>query len=202
MRVLNECVRAGDLLLCYEDIDRSAEKTGESGYIHVAIVLDSEKILEADMRGIRYTTTNELLKSFEYLAVLRQTEVWSSQKLNDLKEFAENCIGKKFNLVGMKRVSQRKEESSFNSLERIQNYFNGNGERVNPFREVYFCSELVVSAFIYLGIIDSAASVVSQPETLSPQDIGKDKTFGFFIGYLLKDNEYKVHESDYFQTSI
>ena len=59
-----------------------------------------------------------------------------------------------------------------------------------------------MSAFIYLGIIDSAASVVYQPETLSPQDIGKDKTFGFFIGYLLKDNEYKVHESDYFQTSI
>ena len=46
------------------------------------------------MRGIRYTTVNELLNSFDYLAVLRQTEVWSSQKLNDLNQFAENCIGK------------------------------------------------------------------------------------------------------------
>lgn len=164
--------------------------------------MDSEKILEADMRGIRYTTVSELLNSFDYLAVLRQMEGWSTQSLNDLNQFAENCIGKKFNLIGMKRFSQRKEESLLNSLERMQDYFNGNGAIVNPSRQNYFCSELVASAFIYLGIIDSAASVVYQPETLSPHDIGKDKTFGFFIGYLLKDDEYKVHESDYFQTSI
>lgn len=202
MNVLVGEIKAGDILLCYEDIDRRAEKTGESGYTHAAIVIDGEKILEADMRGIRYTTVNELLNSFDYLAVLRQTEVWSSQKLNDLNQFAENCIGKKFNLIGMRRFSQRKGESLLNSVERIQDYFNGKGEIVNPFREVYFCSELVGSAFIYLGIIDSVASVVYQPETLSPHDIGKDKTFGFFIGYLLKDGEYKVPESDYFQTSI
>ena len=101
MKLLNERVRAGDILLCYEDIDRSAEKTGESGYTHVAIVVDSEKILEADIRGIRYTTVSELLNSYEYLAVLRQMEGWSSQNLNDLNQFAENCIGKKFNLIGM-----------------------------------------------------------------------------------------------------
>ena len=80
----------------------------------------------------------------------------------------------------MRRFSQRKGESLLNSVERIQDYFNGKGEIVNPFREVYFCSELVGSAFIYLGIIDSVASVVYQPETLSPHDIGKDKTFGFY----------------------
>lgn len=79
------------------------------------------------MRGIRYTTVNELLNSFDYLAVLRQTEVWSSQKLNDLNQFAENCIGKKFNLIGMRRFSQRKGESLLNSVERIQDYFNGKG---------------------------------------------------------------------------
>lgn len=202
MKVLSERVRAGDILLCYEDIDRSAEKTGESGYTHVAIAIDSEKILEADMRGIRYTTVSELLNSFEYLAVLRQKEEWSSQNLNDLSQFAEKSIGKKFNLIGMRRFSQRKEESLLNSLERIQDYFNGNGVVVNPSRQNYFCSELVASAFIYLGIIDSAASVVYQPETLSPHDIGKDKTFGYFVGYLLKNSAYKVHESDYFQTSI
>lgn len=202
MKVLIGEIKAGDILLCYEDIDRSEEKTGESGYIHVAIAINSEKILEADIREIRYTTVSDLLKSFDYLAVLRQRDEWCDQNLNILRQFAEESIGKPFNLIGMRRCTERKEKSLVSSLKRLQDHFNGDGVGIDPSRKNYFCSELVTSAFIYVGIIDSSASVVYQPETLSPHDIGKDKTFGYFVGYLLKNSAYTVHENDYFQTSI
>lgn len=113
MKVLIGEIKAGDILLCYEDIDRGEEKTGESGYTHVAIAIDSEKILEADIRKIRYTTVSDLLKSFDYLAVLRQREEWCDQNLNILRQFAEESIGKPFNLIGMRRYTERKEKSLF-----------------------------------------------------------------------------------------
>lgn len=87
-------------------------------------------------------------------------------------------------------------------MERVHGYFEGIEPDVKADREVYFCSELVTAAFIHVGIIDKSAAVLFTPETFSPEDIGRDKAFGLFVGYLISHSVYKVPETDHFRSSL
>lgn len=67
------------------------------------------------------------------------------------------------------------------AMERVHSYFSCMKPVVQTERGKYFCSELVTAAFIHVGIIDQSAAMLFIPETLSPEDIGIDKGFGFFM---------------------
>lgn len=87
-------------------------------------------------------------------------------------------------------------------MDRVRGFFDEAQPPETADRDAYFCSELIVSAFIDVGIIDASASIVLSPEFLSPSDIGRDKAFGLFRGYVIRSAGYKVPEMDHFRTSV
>ena len=103
---------------------------------------------------------------------------------------------------GMRRVPDKKQQHTDQVMERVTGFFDGTQLPESADRESYFCSELIVSAFIDVGIIDDSASIVLSPDILSPSDIGTDKAFGLFRGYVIRSAEYKVPEMDHFRTSL
>ncbi|QOZ83778.1 MULTISPECIES: hypothetical protein [Chromobacterium] len=82
-------------------------------------------------------------------------------------------------------------------MEQVEQVFEGKIPPATPDRDAYFCSEFVVSAFIRIGLIGKEATVAFRPETLSPEDMAKDKVFGFFCGYIIPYAGYKIPEDDY-----
>lgn len=76
--------------------------------------------------------------------------------------------------------------------------------KIKSERGAYFCSELVVAAFIAVGVIAQSAAVVITPEVFSPGDLGKEATFGGFVGYIKSSCEVEISKDDdfYYQSPI
>ena len=191
----------GDVLLCF-----SSEMAGEEeflyGYSHAAICTVKSGVVESSNSGVSKTDISSLLEEYGHIAVLRNSELWSTYRSTKLDEYAINQLGKKFNKVGMYKVPLRKEKQQGELKGKIEGYFNGTFVPPSHERNTYFCSELITSAFIHVGIIDKSASIILNPSIFSPEDIGYDKAFGFFSGYILPYEDYVIPESDIFRTSV
>ena len=197
-------VQAGDVLLCFSSAMQGKGIVGiEYGYEHAALGLENSKVLEASAQGVAFTCIDKLLVVYEHIAILRAHGQWGAQRLNALREFALENVGKKFNRSGMAKYADRKKKYEDTAMERVHQYFEGTEPPVSAHKELYFCSELVLSAFISVGIIDeSAAATLFTPETFSPEDIGKDKWFGFFIGYIVSHDQYQIPDNDMFRNLV
>ena len=197
-----EQVFAGDVLLCYSSMmDGEAQAEG-IGYSHVAIALKDQRVSEATPSGVRISDLAHLLDEYDHIAVLRNPELWDQERLAQLEHFAAEQCGKKFNMIGMGRFPSKKEKHLASLPTRIAGYFEGTEPEVADNREAYFCSELITAAFIHVGIIHPSAAIVFSPEVFSPSDIGSDKAFGFFQGYLVPYAGYRIPEDDHFRNSI
>ena len=197
----NEIV-AGDVLLCYSEVLNGKNDRIQNGYSHVAIVTSDKKVVESSSSGIKVTCIPNLLDEYEHIAVLRNHELWSPERLKKLDSFVTKKLGAGFNCAGMYRLPERKERQEQEAMNHVNGYFEGTYKPTDHNKGVYFCSELITASFIEVGIIDESASILLSPETLSPEDIGRDKAFGFFAGYIKSNDDYKIPEEDYFRTSI
>ncbi|NWA28165.1 hypothetical protein HX870_03185 [Pseudomonas gingeri] len=202
MKILeHDDILGGDVLLCYVPEYRDKGDLLSSGYAHAAICLDDTSIFEASTAGVKLTTVSSLLEEYAHVAVLRHTETWSPARLEALKKFANAQLDKKFNKQGIKKYEKRKIQNHANVMTDIRKYFDGKLKPLSVDRAVYFCSELVVAAFISVGIIEESAAIIFKPEIFSPEDIAKDKIFGFFIGYLISYESYDIPVEDWFKYS-
>lgn len=202
--ILNkDFIRGGDVLLGYSSELREKSASIQSGYSHAAICISDSCILESSRTGVAITNIDKLLEDYGHIAVLRSDGLWSESRLKILSEFASENVGKKFNHFGIgKKYEARKKEHQNTAMKLVQGYFSGVVPPAPSDREIYFCSELITSAFIRAKVIDESASVLFAPETFSPEDIGKDKAFGFFVGYIIPYAEYKIPENDMFENSV
>ncbi|RYG39290.1 MAG: hypothetical protein EON93_00175 [Burkholderiales bacterium] len=191
----------GDVLLSYGT--QMMDHPGcESGYSHAAIYLGSGEILESDAGGVKRSSVDDILLAYDHIAVMRADNVWSNKRVASLKHFAERQIGKKFNAHALPRIELLRQTNIDGAHQQILDHFAGKGAPVVTERPVYFCSELVVSAFIDAGIITQSAAILFKPETLVPIDIAQDKVFGFFVGYIPKNSRYTIPDNDWFQSNI
>lgn len=197
-----EQLEPGDVLLCYSSALEGKADELSQGYSHAAIYTKNNGIVESSSSGVKTTNTSALFNEYEHLAVLRNEKLWSEDRLQKLDEYTKSQIGKKFNSVGMYKVPKRKEKQKDEVMQRVEGYFEGNYKPPAHERSTYFYSELVTSAFIHVGIIDESASILLSPDTFSPEDIGRDKAFGYFVGYIVPNEGYVIPENDAFRTSI
>jgi len=80
----------------------------------------------------------------------------------------------------------------------LEAHFAGKAE-AKPFdKESYFCSELVVACFCVIGFVDPSAAIYYNPSTTSPADLGRDATFGSFLGYLTSNKDTTIPKEDEF----
>lgn len=197
-----ESTKAGDILLCYAPESHGKAEGVLSGYSHAAICYAPNKVIESSGAGVKETNIENLLMEYSHIAVFRNDELWSNRRIEALNEFLRSNIGKPFNHIGLGKYQKRKKENQDNEMERVIGFFEGKIPPSSPDRDVYFCSELVTAAFIHVGIIAESASVFFSPETFSPEDIGNDKAFGFFIGYVFRSEDYALPVNDTFKDSI
>jgi uncharacterized protein YycO len=194
-------LRPGDIILCYCSQYRT-EVGKENGYSHAAMCYKDGVVIEADGKLVRDTTLAALLGQYEHLAILRAPDTWSAERLFRLKEFAKERLGAKFNREGLNNYASNRAESHATAPERIQRYFDGLEKPAPAIKDDYFCSELVVAAFNHVGIVDESAAVIMRPEIFLPEDIAKDKAFGFFVGYILPYDTYAIPSNDFFRTNL
>ena len=195
-------LESGDILLCYSSMAEGKAEELKNGYSHAAINTRNNGIIESSSSGVKAIDIPTLLEEYEHIAVLRNNELWSAERLSKLDDFTKNQIGKTFNSIGMYKVPSRKEKQESEIMQNIEGYFDVNYKPPSHEKNTYFCSELITSAFIHVGIIDKPASILLSPEVFSPEDIGRDKAFGFFVGYIVPRDDYNVPENDTFLTSI
>lgn len=194
-------VLAGDVLLGYAETTANESQAQPLGYSHAAIALADQRVLEASNSGVSIVTMKKVLDDYDHLAVLRLPGFWDSERVGRLEIFAQIHSGKPFNLPGMGRVQVRKENHGADMMERLPGFFDGTYTPPSPTQSSYFCSQLVVCAFIDAGAISQGASIVLSPRVMSPSDLGEDKAFGFFVGYLPWSDKYEVPLKDHFRSS-
>lgn len=197
----NSSLQPGDVLLSYGT--QMMDHPGcETGYCHAAIYLGSGEILESDSGGVKKSSVEDVLLAYDHIAVMRANDTWSSPRVDALNDFASRQIGKNFNIHGLPRIELLRHASIEAAHQQILDHFAGRGTPVATNRATYFCSELVVSAFIDVGIITQSAAILFKPETLLPIDIAQDKAFGFFVGYIPKNSRYVIPNNDWFRSNI
>lgn len=198
---LRRSINGGEVLLCYSATLRVQDKECTYGYAHAALCIDNSRVLESSKKkGVAVSSIDKLRDEYDHIAVLGSEDIWSSERLELLKKFSERVNGKGFKDI--RGYHERKKSLQETSSQRLEDFFEGIISRTQGENEKYFCSELVVAAFIGVGIISNAASVLLTPEIFSPEGIGRDKLFGDFIGYLVPYTGYKLPENDMFDGEL
>ena len=191
----------GDVLLCRWLGDNSRYACKKTGYSHVAMCIGDNKILDAQLGGVAIRPLFELLMAYDYVAVLRPHHgSWSPDRLRRLREFGERQIGKGFNSKGIGQIPARKAKVLCMTPQDIGAHLSGFSPLVASERSMYFCSELVASAFIDAGIIDQSAAPIFEPGQTMPFDILVDGAYGLFVGYL--PSRQAVPTDDWFYSSV
>jgi len=137
---------------------------------------------------------------YDHLAVFRQPDVWSEDRIEGLRLFIDRVIasGAKYNFLGIGRFKKRKEIHDLTLHDQLRAFFDGKLEPVSSDKGKYFCSELVADCFVATGILDPSAAVMYKSDVTSPGDLGKDPTFGTFFGYISVVEGYLVPSTDDF----
>ena len=133
------------------------------------------------------------------VAVLRHPNAGSCPgRIQALRRFIDKKIGAKYNYKDALSFKIRKELHETNICEKLSDYYDGKLAPKSVYKSKYFCSEFVCDCFVDVGFIQPSAAILFQSDTISPGDLGKDKIFGTFWGYLTVNEDYKVNESDYY----
>lgn len=200
-------LRAGDVLLCYEDkkidpVGKGITHVTGSEYTHAAICISSSLAAEATvLGGVSKIQIADLIKRYDHVAVFRQPDAWRPQeRVQAMNVFIDSIIasGAKYNLRDVMKFKERSEVHQLSITEKLHAFFNGTHAPAPIEKGSYFCSELVANCFIVTGFIDPSAAVLYQANVTSPGALGRDPTFGTFCGYVSSAQNYSVPATDEF----
>jgi hypothetical protein len=213
-------LKPGDVLLCRgntEGVSLAAYVSGEiaaatsSPYTHAALYLGEGQIVDARiLQGIRVRPLTELIASTQYIAAMRQPGAWDAVRVDRLRAFAKwlDELGAKYNtnavasyvlepeLNRKMRWEAHRKAHHDSVMEKIEAAFAQPKPPQDDPQRKYFCSELVVAAFVHVGYLGPGADVIYDPGHLAPGDIPRDHTFGFLVGYLAKGPSFDVPGDD------
>src|SRR5579862_4599936 len=122
-------VKAGDILL-FRKADKSKTETdisvaSGSEYTHAAICIGDGKAAGAGLRGIDIEPLEELLGMYDHVAVFRQPDAWSPERLNALADFATAALAakKRYNFDGLREFVAIRETHESTVHERLTKFF-------------------------------------------------------------------------------
>jgi hypothetical protein len=195
-------LKAGDVLLCYGEGkigDKIAKHTG-SDYSHAVICYSATEAVESGGGLVQKVAISDIVADYSHVAVFRSPVAWSPQHVTAMNIFLDNVIAAKckYNIVGVFTFVRRKENHELTLPQQIEAYFAGELKPDSFSKDAYFCSELVADCFAATGFLHPSASVVFKSDTYAPGDLGKDPTFGTFVGYLTLGDASQIPEDDEF----
>ncbi|MBG6038251.1 hypothetical protein I5F12_09230 [Proteus cibarius] len=196
----------GDILLCYKNekfspISKKIINITNSFYTHAAICFNSCIAAESNfLKGVAKIKIQDLANRYDHIAVFRQPDAWSPQRICVMNHFIDSLIKSKakYNLLGVGKFKKNNliHEQSLTNI--LNEFFNNTYVVPLIVKKSYFCSELVVNCFIKTGFIDPSAAVIYKADTISPGALGNDPTFGTFYGYISTKKNYSVPITDEF----
>lgn len=205
-------LRAGDVLLCYEDkkidpVGNGITQVTGSEYTHAAICISSSVAVEATvLGGVSKVQIEAIIKRYDHVAVFRQPDAWRPpERIQAMNDFIDSIVASKakYNLRDIATFKKRSEVHQLSFNEQLHAFFKGTYAPAPIEKGSYFCSELVVNCFIVTGFIDSSAAVLYQANVTSPGALGRDPTFGTFCGYVSSALNYSIPSTDeFFNRSI
>lgn len=201
-----DALRGGDIILCYGDskldvVGKGIESVTDSKYKHAAICLDNKLAAEAMvLNGVQKGPIIDLVNRYSHVAVFRQPDAWDIDRLRTMNLFIDKIIrsGTKYNIGGIVRFVKRKTKHDKTLYQKLEAYFDGKLKPDAFEKNRYFCSELVCDCLIATGFISPSAAIAYKSETVAPGVLGRDPTFGTFLGYISLCKDYTVPESDEF----
>lgn len=208
-KILNKVdLKPGDVVLCYKNgkfdvVGKIIKKITESDYVHAGIYIGNNIVAESMTSGLAKENLDRVLARYDHVAIFRRHDAWNKRRVRLLELFVDMMVKSqcKYNISGALNFHKLKLEHQSTLIERLDDYFIKNHTPESPIKEKYFCSEFVVDCFIATGFIDSSAAVLYNPTVISPGDLGRDVTFGYFLGYLSSDDKYEVPSEDEFYHS-
>ena len=195
-------LRPGDILLCpgHDKLASAIASCTKSRYTHAAICYSATEAVESVGAGVRKLPILTLVARYPRVAVFRSPIAWNPSRVGKLRQFLDLIIGTRarYNFKAVMSFVKRRQEHNRSLHSKISQFFNGN-LMPRPYRKGrYFCSELIVDCFIAVGFITPGAAIAYQSDTFSPGDIGRDGTFGAFVGYLQSTPSGNIPEDDEF----
>lgn len=192
-------LRAGDVLLCQGEGQGAHKVASETGspYTHAAICISEAEAAEVERR-VKKARIEEILSDYSYIAVFRQPDAWSERHVEDLNLFVNRVLSTKYNVRGIRKFSDNEEEHRLSINEKLNKYFEEEYSPDPSIKEEYFCSEFVADCFVATGFISPSAAVFYKSDTIAPVALGKDPTYGTFLGYLCRDDDVEIPKDDEF----
>lgn len=195
----------GDIILCYENgkfdaLGKVIQRVTKSEYVHAGIYLGDNIVAESMISGLAKESLDNVLQRYSHVAIFRRHDAWDDGRISLLNYFVDKMLqaGCKYNILGVLKFKLAKEEHQQTLTQRLEDYFSGNYAQISPIKNRYFCSEFVVDCFVVTGFIEPSAAVLYNSTVTAPGDLGRDPTFGYFLGYLSSDPKYEIPEDDEF----
>ncbi len=205
--MLTSELHAGDVLLCYKDakidpVGKGITRVTDSEYTHAAICISSSVAAEATvLGGVSKVQIEDLIKRYDHVAVFRQPDAWKPpERIQAMNAFIDSIVASKakYNLRDVVTFKKRSEVHQLSLTEQLHAFFNGTYAPAPIEKGSYFCSELVASCFIVTGFIDPSAAVLYKSNVTSPGALGRDPTFGTFLGYVSSLQNCSIPATDEF----
>lgn len=160
----------------------------DSPYTHASIYLGMNQVAEATaLRRVRILPLAKAIKNNSCTGVLRSQAKFDGERIDKLHAFINSLIGKRsgYDYSGIFGFHLKNKRYFLNQMEFIRKNCGIYLSAEHFSNNHYFCSSLVVACYSVVGIIDSSAQCAYPHEVISPGDLYKDPTFGWFLGYLL-----------------
>lgn len=178
------------------------KKQTKSTYTHAAICYDSSTIIEATGPDdpVTMTSIEDAIANCGHAAVLRNPSAFRGGQIERFKKFADKVVNEQrtYNTQGVLDFAERQEEHLNSIRTKLDSYFAGHHEVESFDKASYFCSELVVACFRASGFVDEPAAVLYDQNVISPADLGRDVTFGLFLGFLSSKKNLRISKKDQF----
>jgi hypothetical protein len=195
-------LKSGDVLLCPVEgaIANKITRKSNSKYAHAAICYSPEEAVESSGDGVQKVLIHKLVSLYSHVAVFRNPVAWPIQRVLVMNKFLDSIISKKckYNLKSVMNFVKIKEIHEQELPGKLASYFDAKHQPNSFVKEAYFCSELVADCFAASGFIDPSASILYKSDTIAPGDLGRDSTFGTFVGYLTSGDASNIPDDDEF----
>jgi len=187
----------------FTKVTRRIKEEANSNYTHAAICYDSDTIAQAPKPRypVEKVSVADAVAGCKFAVVFRSSFAYLAPvRVQKLKAFLDKVVadGATYNWWGLFRFSARKEKHFQTLKERLDAHFAGQGANVSFDSNSYFCSELVGACLCVIDAIEPSAAIVYDPRVTSPTDLGRDPTWGTFIGYMVPDPATEIPEDDEF----
>jgi hypothetical protein len=149
---------------------------------------------------VEITPLKHVVESADHVAVFRQPDAWDPIRIKLLSVFVNEAVarGAKYDSAGLRHFEANKELHEKTLHDRLTQLHEGTLPPESTEDKAYTCSGFLAAGFRATGFFERSASLLYNPDTTAPGDLGKDPSWGTFVGYVSLKDGYEIPLDDEF----